>query len=536
MSKYIKVSLKLLSLTMLTIILSARDDEYNSFTLIIVGALIAICIWGIALRCISDWKETVLARRRGEVFFISAIAAAIWLWNAIMFFLNINNDAIEKCWKVIVGYEKIYDRRIVFFFLFLVAFYGAFVITRGIVCLCYRLIVYFVNICDRIDKVYFLVWILASMLLLVLVYRKSTAFYAGGLHNILYTFDSSVLYKRNVYMLIGQTENDIRQSLFAVASLPISIPARMLSRIMPFEYSYAFFLQLLQDVLLGIGNIIIVKMMKVSSNRKPAVLMFLSVMCETVLFSLLMEQYIILVFCLIITVYCIINRVGNREVCAVASVGTAPTNFLLLFWEAKNRASFVDFLLYGIKSFLIYVGVLTCFGQFGLVVHFYDNIMVLMPYAKHVGLGERIRQYLYFIRSCFLGPASYTEIWNDLSVVRMSKVVGYSWIGIAVAVLVLLAIYINRRDLYGKICASWFLFSIVLLVVIGFNSSTNDYFLFVHYFGWAFASLLLMGLSKTVKRDAAFNALMYALSGIMVVYNSIYFAKLINFAIKNYAI
>ena len=148
---------------------------------------------------------------------------------------------------------------------------------------------------------YLLVWILVSMLLLVWVYRKSTAFYAGGLHNILYTFDSSVLYKRNVYMLIGQTENDIRQSLFAIASLPISIPARMLSRIMPFEYSYAFFLQLLQDVLLGIGNIIIVKMMKVSSNRKPAVLMFLSVMCETVLFSLLMEQYIILVFCLIIT-------------------------------------------------------------------------------------------------------------------------------------------------------------------------------------------------------------------------------------------
>lgn len=535
--KIMVTRLRWVSLIVLTLVLSARVDTYNNTALTLIGVCVAACVWGYLLDFKSDWFETCLdGRKKTIISVISAIETIIWLRYAVKFFLIRDKWLLNSVVDIITENRVEYDSRVIGIILFVSAFYGAFLIVRIMVVLCYKGIVYFGKKADKVEKVYIMSYFVIFGGLMAWIYVHSTAFYSGGIYNILYTFDSNTLYNADSFILIGADENDIRQSLFAVFSLPISLPARFFSLLLPFRYSYALFLQLLQIVLLGIGNVLITRMMCVSKKRKIAVLLFISVMCESILFSLLLEQYIILVFVLIVTTYCIVNKKGNREVAAVGLVGTAPTSFVMLFWELKNRDSIIDFVKYGISSFIFFVGALICFGQFGLLMHFYDNTVELMRYAEHVGLVNKMRQFLYFVRSCFIGPSSYSTTWQELPVIRMSEITGTSIVGVLLVIAVFIAIFINRKDVFAKMCLTWVLFSVVLLVIIGFNAATNDYFLFVHYFGWAFASLLLMGLSKIVKRDAAFNALIYALSGIMVVYNSIYFAKLINFAIKNYAI
>lgn len=60
-----------------------------------------------------------------------------------------------------------------------------------------------------------------------------------------------------------------------------------------------------------------------------------------------------------------------------------------------------------------------------------------MSYTGGVGYLDRLKQYIYFVRSCFIGPASTITTWDAWSegpVLRMNVVEGYSKVGIFIFV------------------------------------------------------------------------------------------------------
>lgn len=527
-----------LSLTAMTFVLSVRADSYITPFNMIAGVAIASCIWGWLVFsnkiCISRRIEN---RKTTIIVALSVMGTAIWLWNDINFFLVKYNSYIQALFIDGFGINRIFCMRIIAFILFVLSFYGTFLIINQMILVSVLGIRYFVDTGDKIEKFYLIFWTLFCGIFLIVVYTGSTVFYSGGLYNILYTYDSNTIYNNNVFMLIGQRENDIRQSLFAFFSLPVSLPANFLSIIFPFKYSYAYFLQLFQDFLIGVGIVLVIRMLKLDGKRKIAGTVFFSVMCETLLFALLIEQYVILVFWLIVSIYCIVNKIGDRELCAVAAVGTAPTNSLMLIWECKNRESFKSFFMYAIRSFFKYIGFLICLGQLGLMLNFYNNILLLVGSAGGGGYLDRLKQYIYFVRSCFIGPASMITTWDAWSggpVLRMNTVEGYSKVGILVLIIIMASWLISNKDIFVNICFSWIICSFLLMVCIGYCAGSNDMFLFVHYFGWAMGALLLIGISKLLKDDKAFAIVVYSLSAIMFIYNGNYFKILMEFAMTYY--
>ena len=540
MSVNIKKAGSWLSLTVMTFVLSVRTDSYITPFNMIAGVAIASCIWGWLVFsdkiCVSYKVEN---RKTTIIAIISIIGTIIWLWNDIEFFLLKYNNYIQAVFiDRFGGVNRISCVRVIACILFALSFYGAFLMINQMVSVCVSGIRYFAETSDKIEMFYLILWTLFCGGFLIVVYTGSIAFYSGGVYNILYTYDSSIVYNDNVFMLIGPFENDIRQSLFGFFSLPISLPANFLSIVFPFKYSYAYFLQLFQDILIGAGIVLISRMLKFDGNRKIAGIVFFSVMCETVLFSLLIEQYVILVFWLIVSIYCIVNKIGDRELCAVAAVGTSPTNSLMLIWEYKNRESFKSFFMYAIRSFFKYIGFLICLGQLGLVLNFYNNIMFLMgDAAGGIGYLDRLKQYIYFVRSCFIGPASTITTWDAWSegpVIRMNVVGGYSKVGILILIIIIISWLASNKDIFANICFSWIIFSFLFMVGIGYCAASNDMFLFVHLFGWAMGAFLLIGISKLLKGDKAFVIVVFSLSVIMLIYNVDYFKMLIEFAVTYY--
>lgn len=534
MSLKIKKVLSLFSLTATTFVLSARVDSYITPFNICIGVIIASCIWGYLIFFSKSYILYEIEKdNKIAITVLSVIGTIIWLWNDINFFLMMNDKYIQIVFVDKLGMSRVCGVRTAALILFLSSFYGTFLILCKMVSVCLSGVRYFVKTSDKIEIYYLITWTLVCGFFLMIVYTCSTAFYSGGIYNIIYTFDSNTIYNANSFMLIGQSENDIRQSLFAFFSLPISLPAYFLSIILPFKFSYAFFLQLFQDILIGSGIVLISRMLKLESRRKIAGFFFFSTMCETLLFTLLIEQYAILVFWLIVSVYCIANKIGDRELCAIAAVGTAPTSSIVLIWEYKNKGSFRAFFMYAIGSFFKFIIFLICLGQLGLVLNFFKNINSLMSYAGEINFLDKLKQYLYFVRSCFLGPASSITIWDAWdggAVFRMNVVEGYNRVGILILVIILLSWLFLNKDIFINICFTWVGFSVLLMVGLGYCAASNDMFLFVHYFGWAMGSLLLIGISKLFKNDRDFEIIVYGISILMFIYNCSYFKMLIEFA------
>ena len=339
------------------------------------GVILASVIWGWLVFSTNVFDSFISkCERKNVLLIISIIAALIWLWNCICFFLGRYENALRTLLNSRIELCGIGSFRIIASFLFALSFYGTLFVLYSLTEKCFSAISYLLYTSDKIERVYFTGWTILCGIVLIILYSWSTVYYSGGYINILYTFDSDSLFNRNTFMLIGQSENDIRQSLFAFFSLPVSLPAAFLSLLLPFKFSYAFFLQFLQDMLISIGIVLVVRLLKLEGRRKIAAIFMLSAMCSTVFFALIIEQYIILVFWMITGVYCISYEIGDRELCAVSIAGTAPASCLILLWEYKNSSSLKEFLVFSIRSFLKFICSLICLGQLGLIVNFSNNI------------------------------------------------------------------------------------------------------------------------------------------------------------------
>lgn len=503
----------IVSLTVLTFVLSARIGSSITIRRMFVGVILAFCIWAY-LVILEGFLDELFCNC--ELKMISFVLAIIWLRNNIHFFIcnselsqYINIDS-KKTKLLIAG-------------LLICSLYGAYILMYKLfntISFCMKI---FLDKSSHIERKYCIIWIFICIVGISLVYMSTNAFYNPGNYNILYTFDSEGIYSGNSYMIVGGQENDIRQSLFGFFSLPISLPAAFFAMLLPFKYSYAVFVQILQAILIGVGIILISRMMDISEKRKVGILVFLSSICSTILFVFVMEQYIILVFYLIVTIYCIVNKTGDRELCAIAAVGTAPTNALVLFWELRNRESFKSFFEFGFKAFVKYLAFLICLGQTGFILSIYDNIKFLTGYSGNsVAIANRIQQFIFFVRSCFLWPASsfsFSDSWTKGPFLKMDVVSQYSIVGIILLIIAVCGVIFFSNNLFYKICVTWIVFSFVLLVVMGYCAATNDMLLFAHYFGWAYAVLIINVYNKLIVNDNIFNILIMGVSLFLVLFN-----------------
>ena len=344
--------------------------------------------------------------------------------------------------------------------------------------------------------------IVVSICFMTFSFFQSQAFYGTELsYDIIYTSDSPSLVKGNVYLALTHTENDLRQPLFAVFAAPfVGIPY-LFGKLLGVSASVqAMLVNMVQVIMLFAANFMLAKMMKLNPVKRVCFMILTSCTYTHLLFTLMMEQYIIAYFWLILCIYLISENRRPDRITLWGAGGTLLTSMVLLpFMSDKNpiknfREWFADMVKFGLE----FVAVMLVFCRFDVIFNLTSRIAFLGGFTgKNLTLTEKLYQYISFISSCFIAPdAGVNTTAVDHISWQLSPVTSINFIGIVILVLVIVSAILNKDKKSSLLSAGWIVFSVFMLLGLGWGTKENGLILYALYFGWAFLVLLFQLVEK----------------------------------------
>lgn len=355
-----------------------------------------------------------------------------------------------------------------------------------------------------LSKIELFIFFFITTVLLILVcfaFTNSNVFWGTNInYDIIYTSDSPNLVNSNVYLRLYHPENDLRQPLFAVFAAPfvgfgyaLSVPLSHLNPVFT-----PLFMNAIQILMLITANLMLAKIIHLDTVGRVCFMLFTTVTYTTLLFSVMMEQYIVAYFWLIFVIYSYIEHKKSTVISLSAAGGTLLTSLILIPTTYENKQSnntckirsFVTAVEKGLLGFIV---MLFAFGRLDVLLDFSEKTTQLSGYAGGENIVGRSKQYLSFISSCFISPnavvdkTTYDHISWQLS---KSIITQINIVGIIIIALCLVSFILNRKNMLTKISALWVCFSVLLLCIVGWGSAENGMILYSLYFGWAFIVLL----------------------------------------------
>ena len=400
----------------------------------------------------------------------------------------------------------------------------------------------------KIELIIYGTLLLLLFIYVIVVFCQTTAFYGAPTYDIVYTSDSSRLTPL-AYLFAYHNENDFRQPLFAVFSFPFTGFWYVLSEIFPQSQSLflPLTLNLVQVTLMFISNLMLAKMISEKHTMRICFVLLLSVSYMVLLFSLMMEQYLIAYFWMVFAIYYWMDKQRASIVALVAASGTLTSTLFLsiLMWnrnsnsvivKAKQAISVLIQTLLGLLCFIV------LFGKLDLLSFFFARSHSVSRFVGGTDFIARINQYTTLINSCFVSPSTcVTENSQGYISYQLSSDVlsSISIFGIVIFVLCITSFVIHKKNELSQISFAWICLSIFSVVIVGWGSTENGVVLYALYFGWAYFVLLfqlIVWLSQKIKKDY----LAYIISSVMAIYiivaNFYGIKNLIDFAIEFYPV
>ena len=252
--------------------------------------------------------------------------------------------------------------------------------------------------------------------------------------------------------------------------------------------------------MLFVMNLLLAMMLKLDV-RKRICFMVLSCFTYThLLFTLMMEQYIVACFWLIFCIYLIAEKKQPARLTLWATGGTLLTGMILLPFMSREcpfknfKAWFLDMLKYGIEFVLL----LLAFCRFDIIFNLFSRIGYLSKFTgTSVTFADKIYQYTRFVSNCFFAPDAgiFENAKGDISW-QLNTASGIHFGGVAILLLIVISLIWNRDKISSLLAAGWAGFSLVLLLGLGWGTSENGLILYALYFGWAFLVLLFQLFEK----------------------------------------
>ncbi|MBQ2730738.1 MAG: hypothetical protein IJF24_01810 [Clostridia bacterium] len=375
-------------------------------------------------------------------------------------------------------------------------------------------------------------------------FLQSEAFYGTEyFYDLLYSSDSPSLVKGNAYVWLTHPENDLRQPLFAVFSAPFTAIPYLFSRIFCVSESVrAILINSMQIVLLFAANFLISRAMRLSALRR-ACFMTLSVSTYAqLLFSVMMEQYVVAYFWLAVCLYVICETSRAKRLAVWGVGGTLLTGAVLLpalseRSPKKNFFAYVfDLAKYGLEFFALWF----VFCRFDVVLNVFSRVGALSGYTgKAVTLTEKLYQFTHFVRNIFVSPAAGEATVGGHPSWQLLPADGVSILGTVLLILALLSAVCNRDKKDAVFSGVWVAFSVLLLFVLGWGTKENGLILYALYFGWAYL-VLLFRLFEKIEAWLSVRFLIplatAAATATLLLFNIPAMAQLLQFATTNYPV
>lgn len=342
-------------------------------------------------------------------------------------------------------------------------------------------------------RILWIVFVILAVFSSVFILNSNAFSDASGNYDVIYTSDSNSIVGENVYLSILHGENDIRQPLFAVFAIPFLGLPYLLSVIFFFApKSMAFFMNLPQIALLIVGYYMLAKLLKLKKRERVFFLIGILSTYTVLLFSVMMEQYIIGFFYLILFIY---EKVREKEsdFTYIAASGTILTSAATIVMYFERKKGWKDFGKKFLRLFLYGVSIVILAGRTDLILTSFQRLQALLAFSgDKVAFRERMMQYVSFVKSCFMAPASeIIDFGNGFVCWRLRDITQWDIAGIVFIALVIVSFVINRKDKFTQVSFAWCLFSMIILGIAGWGTNENGLILYSLYFGWAYLALIV---------------------------------------------
>lgn len=391
---------------------------------------------------------------------------------------------------------------------------------------------------DFIERMY-LLW--AGIFFAALIYMTfmcTQAFYGAHVNgewynfDLIYSADSGYLVHEDVFRNVGASQNDLRQPLYGVFSMPFALLAWLISKVLFFlPQAYVTVLQIIQMFLYLVAVVLISRMMGTKGPEKVLFLLLMSFTYPVLIFSLTSEQYLMAVFYLVLMIY-LRQEKENSSFFYIASTGSMLTTgifFPLATWDKK----FKTFVINTVKLCAAFFGFMILSGR---LTTFLDIGSYIAGYAPYVG-GDvaplsKLMQYVNFVGSCFVAPASRVD-FETYSHVSWQMVPVTAWRGLGILVLLgaILGVLCRSKAAFSRICGVWIGFSFLLLGVIGWGTIDNGLMLYTLYFGWAYVAMCFQFVDRVLSWDLGIKmAVMVGLIAVILMMNVLALRDVLVFA------
>lgn len=338
---------------------------------------------------------------------------------------------------------------------------------------------------------------LAACILCTAVFFQTDAFYGTDHeYDVIYTSDSPVLVRENAYLNLTHRENDLRQPLFAVFSAPFLGGAGFLGKLLGGPWEAVLMNGALLGMLLA-AAILLAQAMELAREKRICFVLLSACTYPKLLFSLMMEQYIPACFWLMLCI-CLICRGKRLQGFALwGAGGTLLTSLVLLpFGADPLPRGWKDWTLRGLG----FAALLLIFCRFDVL---YSAAAQLRAFGNFTGKSlsflEKLLQYTVFVRSCFLAPSAEVSVALGYRSWQMTEAV-WSWSGLFFLTLAAVSAVWNRDKKSSRMAAFWCIFSMVMLLFLGWGTKENGLILYTLYFGWGYFVLLFQLLEKIQER------------------------------------
>lgn len=388
---------------------------------------------------------------------------------------------------------------------------GLFVIAIPFICFC---VIIFWDVFLKIARKYGLFsgikpieWVIYAVIFVLLLgtmifsFVNSEAFYGTMFFDIIYTSDSPMLIRKNAYLTLMHQENDLRQPLFAVFSAPFTGIPFLLSRVFGGSLCIrAILMHGVQIVMMLAANFMLAKTLKLNSLKRICFMVFTACTYTQLLFTLMLEQYIIAYFWLVLCLFMIVENHHSEYIAFCGAGGTLLTSMALLpFMSDKTPLkNFKEWFADIVNCVIGFIICLLAFCRFDVIFSSILRMFYLSGFTKkNIPFIEKIYQYTEFVKNCFAAPdAGVNTTALDHSAWSLDIVVGINLVGVFLLVLSIFSAIWNRDKKSSLLALYWIVFSFIMLVVLGWGAQENGLTLYSLYFGWAFIVLLFQLVEK----------------------------------------
>jgi len=396
---------------------------------------------------------------------------------------------------------------------------------------------------DRIERWYVIVGTLVFSTVIIFIYSVTVIAYTTEVpFDLIFTMDSGRHVETDVFFNLRAPENDIRQPLFALLTMPFAIVAKILA--IPFFFlpsAYILIMQIIQVVALLIMAVLMVQMTGI--NRGSSKIMFLILYTMTypvLLFSFTVEQYIPSVFIAVLTIYICSHRKKPNIWLAALSTGILLTNVIIVPFVTYEK-KLMAWLHSIAKTVAAFIVLCVFSGKLPVLFGAFDSIRSLLRFAD-IGIGyntdvgyNKLYQFTNFVENCFIAPQIIVFNRYDFSTFQLATPIGISLLGVVLLCISLVSVIINRKIMFAKACGLWILFSIAILYAIGLGSPENGMILYSLYFSWAFFGLVFLFFEKLLKKQKVIRYAVYSvLFIVMSIININGIIELVQFGIEHY--